>query len=230
MKNINLIIDFDSTFVKVETLDTLAKISLENTPNKNIYINQIANITSKAMNGEMPFDIALLKRIKLLKATQSHINKVTDYLKNNISESIKNNQKFFKKFSENCYIVSGGFKEIILPIVEPYGFRKNHVFGNTLIFKNNQVKTINISNPLSKANGKITIVKNINISSSISGESKTSVILGDGYTDYEIKKYNEAKYFIQFIENINRRNLNSKADKIAKSFDDVINYIKKINE
>ena len=30
MKNINLIIDFDSTFVKEETLDILAKVSLEN--------------------------------------------------------------------------------------------------------------------------------------------------------------------------------------------------------
>ena len=34
MKNINLIIDFDSTFIKLETLDALAEISLQNNSNK----------------------------------------------------------------------------------------------------------------------------------------------------------------------------------------------------
>ena len=57
-----------------------------------------------------------------------------------------------------------------------------------------------------------------------------NIIIGDGYTDYELKKYNEAKYFIQFIENVNRKSLNKHADIIAKSFNEVINFIKLLNE
>ena len=59
---------------------------------------------------------------------------------------------------------------------------------------------------------------------------KNTIIIGDGYTDYELKKYKEAKYFIQFIENINRKSLNSKADFIASNFDEIIEFIKLKNE
>ena len=44
MNNINLIIDFDSTFIKLETLDALANISLNNTADKNNTIKEITSI------------------------------------------------------------------------------------------------------------------------------------------------------------------------------------------
>ena len=65
----NLIIDFDSTFIKIETLDALAKISLKDSLNKEKNIKKIADITFNAMNGEIPFDLALTQRIKLLQAS-----------------------------------------------------------------------------------------------------------------------------------------------------------------
>ena len=65
MNNFKLIIDFDSTFVKVETLDVLADICLNNNTNK---IKKIKSITNMAMDGKIPFDKALEKRIKILKS------------------------------------------------------------------------------------------------------------------------------------------------------------------
>jgi len=229
MNGINLIIDFDSTFVKVETLDLLAEICFNNYANKSQKIKNISNITNQAMNGEIPFDKALVQRLKILRANKDHIVKAAEIIKKNISKSFLNNKKFFEKYSDNCFIVSGGFKEIILPTVMPYGFKKENVFGNTFIYNNNdQIKTIDRDNPLSKDHGKIKIMQEINKPKSITQKRKISIILGDGYTDYEIKKFNEAKYFIQFTENINRTNLNNKADKIAHSFDEAIDFINKI--
>ena len=66
-KNINLLIDFDSTFVEVETLDVLAEVCFGSDSN---IVNSINDITNKAMSGEIPFDIALKKRIKILKANK----------------------------------------------------------------------------------------------------------------------------------------------------------------
>ena len=201
MNHINLIIDFDSTFVKVETLDLLAEICFNNDTNKSQKIKNISDITNQAMNGELPFDKALEKRLKILRANKSHIVQVTEIIKKNISKSFLNNRKFFEKHSNNCFIVSGGFKEIILPIVIPYGFKKENVFGNTFIYNNNnKIKTIDKNNPLSKNHGKIKIMQVINKPKSISQKRKISIILGDGYTDYEIKKFNEAEYFIQFTD------------------------------
>jgi len=228
MNNFKLIIDFDSTFVKVETLDILADICLNNNTNE---ISKIKRITNMAMDGKIPFDKALKKRIKILKANKRHIDKTLTFIKNNISESFKKNKRFFKENSNDCFIVSGGFKEIISPIVKPYGFKSENIFGNDFIYKNNgDILTVNIDNPLSKELGKIKIAEQINQNVTLSDRHKTSIILGDGYTDYEVKKYGEANYFIQFVENINRKSLNSMADLIADDFDDVIKFIKKNND
>ena len=231
MDHFKLIIDFDSTFVKVETLDILAEVCFENDADKNSKIDAITTITNKAMNGELPFDQALNKRIEILKAKKTDLFKTLAIIKNNISESFIKNQSFFKENANNCFIVSGGFKEIISPIVRPYGFNDNNVFGNDFICKNdNSTLTINKINPLSQELGKIKVSKQINQNKSIQNKNKVSIILGDGYTDYQVKKYGEADYFIQFIENINRKSLNKKTDLIANDFDDVIKFIKKIND
>ena len=227
MKNINLIIDFDSTFVKVETLDVLAEVCFDNTTDKGSKIDAITEITNKAMNGEMPFDIALQERIKILQPNKTHIDKTLKIIKDTISESFKKNHHFFKRNIDNCFIVSGGFKEIISQTVASYGFKSDNIFGNNFIYENNStIFTINNNNPLSQEFGKIKISKQINKNKSTSNES--TIILGDGYTDYEVKKYGQADFFIQFVENVNRESLNNKADLIAKNFDDVIKFIEKI--
>ena len=59
--NFNIVIDFDSTIVKVETLDIFAQLSSDNK-----IINQIENITNDAMEGKIGFQEALNKRIKIL--------------------------------------------------------------------------------------------------------------------------------------------------------------------
>ena len=57
MENTSLIIDFDSTFITVETLDELARISIGDDQDS---IQSIEEITSKAMTGEVDFCDALL--------------------------------------------------------------------------------------------------------------------------------------------------------------------------
>ena len=70
-------------------------------------------------------------------------------------------------------------------------------------------------------NGKSMVIKNID---------GFNIIIGDGYTDYEVKKNGFADIFIQYIENINRKELNDKADFIAKNFNEIINFIKNIEK
>ena len=67
MKNIlngkTLFIDFDSTFVKIETIDELAKITLKNDDEKESKLHNILDITQKAMSGELDFPTALQQRM-----------------------------------------------------------------------------------------------------------------------------------------------------------------------
>jgi D-3-phosphoglycerate dehydrogenase len=214
-KNINLIIDFDSTFIKDESLEIISNFSVVNKENN----SKISSITTDAMNGKINFSEALVERIKLLNANRHHIDLTIKHIKKNITPSIIENKNFFKENSKNCFIVSGGFYEIIYPITKSFGISKKNIFANEFIYnKNDNIYSINNKNPLSKDLGKLEIVKNI---------KGFNIAIGDGYTDYEIKKHNAAELFIQFIENINRKKINSKANYIAHSFNDVITFINK---
>ena len=216
-KNINLLIDFDSTFIKEESIELLSFISLKNAPNRDAIINRISKITNDAMEGNISFSKALTDRVQLLKANKDHINIIINEIKNNITASFLDNKQFFKNNYKNCYIVSGGFKEIIHPILKPFKIPENNIFANEFIFdQKNNIISINKENPLSTDRGKVKISKQI---------KGKNIIIGDGYTDYEVKKYNAAKLFIQFSGNLNRKSLNSVADYIATDFDDIINYI-----
>lgn len=50
-KNKIFIIDFDSTFIRLESLDELADIALKEHPNKNNILAEIRNITRQGMEG-----------------------------------------------------------------------------------------------------------------------------------------------------------------------------------
>ena len=52
----NLIFDFDSTIIKIETIDLISSISLNLHPQKNDIVNNIQKITNQAMEGKMPLE------------------------------------------------------------------------------------------------------------------------------------------------------------------------------
>ena len=70
----NYIFDFDSTLTRVEALDVLAEITLENNPKKDAIIQEIIDITNLGIDGEISFTESLERRIKLLEANKSDLD------------------------------------------------------------------------------------------------------------------------------------------------------------
>lgn len=220
-KKIFYLIDFDSTFIKSEGLEELAALALKNNPNSEKILQEIKTITNLAMEGKMPFDESLEKRLQLLKATRTHVNQLGKILKKQITESIARNTKFFIDNKDSIYIISGGFKEFILPVVAPYKISEDHVFANTFVFdKKENVIGVDKNNLMSQDQGKVKTVKALNLNGDI-------FIIGDGYTDYQLKKLGLVKKFIAFTENIERKIVVEKADTIAPSFDEFL-YVNKL--
>lgn len=215
-KNTYFIIDFDSTFIKVEALDELAAISLSKSPGKKLKLNEIQNLTKKAMDGEISFRDSLVKRISLLNADSSHIEKLVKILKRKISKSIISNKEFFINYSSQIIIISGGFKEYIIPIVKKYHINEDSVFANTFKFtKHGKITGFDENNPLSKEGGKVKLLKSLKLKGEI-------IVIGDGHTDYELKKSGLVNKFYAFTENIERKIVTGKADHIAPSFDEFL--------
>ncbi len=220
-KKRNYIFDFDSTLTRVEALDVLAEITLSANPNKNKIIKKIINITNLGISGEISFTESLEKRIKLLKANKSDLVKLIDNLKKQVSKSINNNKEFFKNYSDHIYVISCGFKEFIDPIVKEYGISPERVYANTFKFdKTGNIVGFDTNNPLSKHNGKITCLKNMNLKGEIQ-------VIGDGYSDYVTRKAGVADKFFAYTENISRAKTIQNADYIAPNLDEFL-YVNKL--
>ncbi len=212
----HFIIDYDSTFIKVESLDELSKIS--NGDDKTIN-NKISEITNLGMEGKISFSDSLRKRIELIECNKEDIGKTVEILEKKVSDSFKNNISFLKNNAENILIVSSGFHELIEPIVIQYGIKKENIFANKFLYDNDKVIGYDKKNPLSKSQGKVNILKELKLKGEVH-------VIGDGYTDYEIKKEGLANYFYLFIENIKRESVVKSADYLLKSLDQFIKIIK----
>ena len=215
----HLIIDFDSTFITKESLDELAHLVLLNHKDGVERLKSIKALTLSGMEGKIPFDLSLEKRIALINTNKKDIKQISSELSKEVSPSIKKNKLFIKKNSSNILIFSGGFKEIIIPIVSEYGINEKQIFANQFIYdSNDNVIGIDKNNNMSKKSGKVLMIKALKLSGEID-------VIGDGFTDYEIKKSGLASNFYAFIENINREKINQLSDKSLNSFDDYINIV-----
>ncbi len=175
------VIDFDSTFIKLEGLDALAKVSLKENPEK---IAEIEKITREGMTGKIGFRESLESRVKSLEATVEDIESAVKVLKKNISVSVLRNKKFFKQFKNHIYIISGGFEEMILPVVSDFGILPEHVLANKFLVKNGKIVGFDKNRATSEAQGKAKAVRELNLKGEV-------IVVGDGFTDLEIRRLNQ---------------------------------------
>jgi D-3-phosphoglycerate dehydrogenase len=217
------IIDFDSTFTQVEALDILGEISLATDPDRDRKLQSIIDITDKGMDGTLTFRESLEQRVLILNATKSQISNLIDALKLKVSKSFERNKEFLQENAGNIYIISNGFKDFIIPIVADYGIQESNVFANEFVYdETGKIIDFNRDNPLSKNNGKAETIRRINLDGDI-------YVIGDGYTDYEIKASGLANKFYAFTENVSRPRVTSQADHIAPSLDEIL-YVNNLNK
>lgn len=202
------IFDFDSTFIQVESLEILAQVALTNHPQKKERLATIQEITQKAMEGFFSFQESLQERFALLELTPAHIQQTQHILAQKISPSIARHQKFFQQRAADLYIISGAFIELVWPIVQPFGFFRNHVFANSLLYDfEGNIKGYDVYNLLAQDQGKVKLTQQLRLEGEI-------IMIGDGYTDYELKAAGLATHFVAFVENVERPTVVADADMV----------------
>ena len=85
----NLIIDFDSTFISLESLDEFILNNIPNSANSSELRAKIEKITNQGMEGIIDFNFSVNERLKYLRANRESIKSFTKILKK------KHNQLFF---------------------------------------------------------------------------------------------------------------------------------------
>jgi D-3-phosphoglycerate dehydrogenase len=215
------IIDFDSTIIQVEALEELAEIALKGNPRKHALLEQIKSLTEQGMEGTLPFAESLEQRLKLLEANKSHLELLIKRLHRKLSISFERNREFFQQFADQIFIVSGGFKEFIVPIIKTFHLHPAHVYANTFVFdEHERIVGFEKNNLLAQKDGKVAVLKSLQLAGDI-------YVIGDGYTDYQMKAAGLANIFYAFTENVQRENIIQKADHVAPSLDEFL-YLNKL--
>ncbi len=219
MQFASIVFDFDSTIVNTETFELLAEEALRHNPERESILAQFQAITNQGMAGEIPLQEGFRRRMELVSLHREHIALVLPHMVARLSPSFKNNLHFFTEHASQCYIVSGGFTELIYPVSDVLGIPRDHVFANQFLYdESGNVVGLDTTRPTCKAGGKAQQILSLNL-------PRPSVIVGDGMTDYEAKHHGGVDAFIAYTEFSRREKVCAMTDRCAQSFDDVIAFI-----
>ncbi len=208
----HFILDFDSTLVRTETLEIMAELA----PDGAKVLERIGKLTHEAMSGKLDFRTAMVERLGILRAHRDLLPKLIERMQDEITPSFARNRAFLTDNADHIHVVTSGFHEIVVPVVETLGLRTDHVHANTLTYDSEgYVNGCDWSNPLSAGGGKAKVVATLNLPGSI-------VAVGDGWSDYEIFHAGAASSFYAFTENLYREAVVKVAEKVAPSFDEVL--------
>lgn len=161
--------DMDSTIVTTETLDEMAdKAGIK---------DQIAAITTRAMNGELDFHTALKERVGLLKGLP--ITALKETLDDTIlCDGAKDLVQHLREQAVTCVLVSGGFTYFTDSIAKICGFHHHH--GNSLNH-DGAVLDGTVGMPILDKNSKLEFLKSYASGLSISLDE--TMAIGDGAND-----------------------------------------------
>lgn len=167
-------LDVDSTLIDQEVIDELAKIAGLG--------DQVSEITSRAMAGELDFENALRQRVRLLKGHSKEIltqvrAKIT--LTHGAEELISTLHSLGVKVG----IVSGGFEEVIAPLADEL---KLDFFRANRLAIDNGVLTGEVSGRIIGRHEKAEALRDFAKDSGV--DISQTVAVGDGANDIEMIK------------------------------------------
>ena len=169
-----VMLDMDSTLIEQEVINLLGQSAGQS--------NEIAQITEKAMAGDLDYKSALIKRVALLKGLdQESLHRVRDQI-----TLTKGAQKLIEELHHQGHkvgVVSGGFIEVIDPILK--SLKVDFYRANKLKIEKG-VLTGEIDGPIIDSHAKRIALEDFATQEGISLEQ--TVAIGDGANDLEMIK------------------------------------------
>jgi len=117
----NVIFDCDSTLTTVEGIDELARITGQD--------RDIALLTKRAMEGDIPLEAVYGHRLTLANPTQEEVLKITQIYRETAIPDAKEVIRGLKKFGTQVFIVSGGLIEPVQDFGVWLGVPRDHIYA-----------------------------------------------------------------------------------------------------
>lgn len=210
------VFDFDSTLVRIESLEALADLALDGADDGAAIRDEVGRLTDAAMAGEIGFGEALRRRLALLPLHRRHVEALAARVADELVPSVQRNLAFFRQHADRIVIVSGGFREIVAPVAARLGVAADRVLANDLVYDaDGRVTGVDPANPLAEAGGKARAIDAL-------APSRPLVMVGDGWTDAEVRQAGAADRFYAFTEVVRRLPVIGAADAEVASIDELL--------
>ena len=209
--------DVDSTVCQDEAIDEFANFLGKG--------KEVALCTQQAMGGNMSFREALRLRLNLMHPTRAQMEEYADSHKIRLTNGISELISELQQRNIPVYLISGGFRRLILPIADLLGIPRSHVYANELLFDGNgNYNGFDLSEPTSD-NGNKSVGK-----AGVCGQLKAKngykrlIMIGDGATDAEACPPADA--FVGFGGNQVRENVRKLSNWYVYDFRTLIDELK----
>lgn len=165
-----LLADMDSTMIQQECIDELADMAGVGA--------RVADITARAMNGELNFNEALIERVGLLAGLDESV--ITEVLQTRITLAPGGLELVATMRANGAYtaLVSGGFTGFTGPVAAKLGFDENR--ANTLLAEGGKL-TGDVGRPILGREAKIEALQDITAACGITADQ--AIAVGDGAND-----------------------------------------------
>ena len=160
--------DVDSTLVTIEGIDVLAAGN-----------DEVAQLTTAAMNGEVPLEEVYARRLQMIRPTEADIEALAKRYTGTIVPGAHETIARLQKEGVVVQLVSGGIEQAILPLAKELGVSKLHAVR--LRFKDGKYDGFDPSF-LTRTRGKELVIRDLRARS----KGKAAMI-GDGMSDFEAR-------------------------------------------
>lgn len=207
--------DVDSTVIQEEGIDVLGAYLKKQ--------DEIAALTRAAMEGGMPFDVALSKRLELLRPSKQTI---MDCLRDHplpLTPMIDTLIQTLHASNKQVFLVSGGFRIMMEPLAEQLHIHtKTHIYANQILFDSDgQYAGFDTNEPTCRDMGKPKAVQHI---LDTFDTINNIVMIGDGATDLQAKP--PAQAVIGFGGVVIRKAVQEQADWFVTDFGELLEVLK----
>ena len=205
--------DVDRTVINEEGIDALATFMGEG--------EAVAALTNNAMSGDMKFEDSLEARLALIRPSERNI---TDCLEKNpfvLSPGVEELVATLHERGVKVFLVSGGFRNMILPVAEQLNIPAHRIFANSILFdEDGNYAGFDTDEPTSRDGGKAVVIRRIKADHGYD----PVVMVGDGATDLQSRPHSDA--FIGYGGVVTRDVVAAEADWFVTDFQEVLSSLR----
>lgn len=216
----HVFLDFDGTVAISEGLEILAEVVAERLPaaEGRELAREIERLTELAMAGEASFGESLRQRLRLLAPTREDLDVTRARVAATLDETAGTTLERLRAAGLELAVISGGLRAVIEPIARDLGFASDRVHCNDLRFEGEGPGILLGENPLAENGGKAVVIR-------AAGPADTTVMVGDGATDLEVKTLGAARWFVAHVGLRRRTNVVAGADHVIESLSGLVEIL-----